>query len=93
MFLNCFFIAVLFFSLTSPFQCICMKWNLPVRVDSESNMLKIKELEHLVRVRGRKDVLKVGFQIPLNLLKHNQNDQTGLQKKDPSYYFTTDGVQ
>ena len=71
MFLNCFFfIAVLFFSLTSPFQCICMKRDLPVRVDSESNMLEVEVLEHLDTVQGRKDVLKVGFQIPSNFLLH-----------------------
>ena len=69
MFLICFFFfAVLVFSLMSPFQCICMKWDLPVRVDSESNMLEVEVLEHLDTVQGRKDVLKVGFQIPSDLL-------------------------
>ena len=64
------FFAVLVFSLMSPFQCICMKWDLPVRVDSESNMLEVEVLEHLDTVQGRKDVLKVGFQIPSDLLLH-----------------------
>ena len=64
------FFAVLVFSLMSPFQCFCMNWDLPVRVDSESNMLEVEVLEHLDTVQGRKDVLKVGFQIPSNLLLH-----------------------
>ena len=50
------------------FNDISMKWDLPVRVDSESNMLEVEVLEHLDTVQGRKDVLKVGFQIPSNLL-------------------------
>ena len=55
------FFAVLVFSLMSPFQCICMKWDLPVRVDSESNMLEVKVLEHLAAVEGGKDVLNDAF--------------------------------